>query len=99
MASAQVAWSDEFDEQDVPRVVRRGDESEVIAAFAQAEHNATTLWRMLCRVGLGPEVVSIAASLTEDNQPLTRLCLTPVGAQLLKRLLTGGSTPPARAAG
>jgi hypothetical protein len=83
----------------MPRLVRRGEEADIVAAFAQAKHNATALWRMLCRLGLGPEVVSIAASLTEDNRPVTRLCLTPTGARLLKRLLAGGPAPPAQRAG
>jgi hypothetical protein len=89
-------WSDEDWEEEFPRVVRRGEEAEMVAAFAQAQQDATVLWRLLCRLGLGTEVISLAATLSEDNQPMTRLRMTPRGARLLRQLIAGGPAPPAQ---
>ena len=98
------AWNDEgfgevFDEEELPRAVRRGEEADMVAAFAQAQHDATVLWRMLCRLGLGAEVISLAATLTGDNRPITRLRMTPKGGRLLRHLIAGGPAPPVQHAG
>lgn len=91
-------WTDRRDDGDweeFPRVVRRGEEAEMVAAFAQAQQNATALWRLLCRLGLGTEVISLAATLSGDNQPVTRLRMTPRGACLLHQLIVGEPARPA----
>lgn len=94
------AWNDEeFDEEEFPRAVRRGEEADMVAAFAQAQHDATVLWQMLCRLGLGGEVISLAATLSMDNRPITRLRMTPTGGRLLRQLIAGGPAPPALHAG
>jgi hypothetical protein len=87
-------WNDGDWEETFPRVVRRGEEAEMVAAFAQAQQDATVLWRLLCRLGLGTEVISLAATLSGDNQPITRLRMTPRGARLLRQLIAGGPAPP-----
>jgi hypothetical protein len=91
-------WGDGEWEEEFPRVVKRGEEAEMVAAFAQAQQDATVLWRLLCRLGLGTEVISLAATLSRDNKPITRLRMTPRGARLLRQLIAGGPAPPAQVA-
>ncbi len=88
------ARSDEFDLEGLPRVVRRGEESEIVAAFAQAQRNSAVLWRVLRRLGLAVEVTGLAAGVSEDNRPLVRLRLTRAGLRALRRLLAVGPAPP-----
>jgi hypothetical protein len=88
------ARSDGFDMEVLPRVVRRGEEAEIVAAFTQAQHNAAVLWRVLRRLGLAVEVTGLAAGVSEDNRPLVRLRLTQAGLRALRRLLAVGPAPP-----
>jgi hypothetical protein len=97
---SEVDEAEEIDDDGLPHLVHRGEEIDIVEAFARADRNAVLLWHALRAIGLGSEVLAITASLSADNQPVTRLRMTPAGgARLLKWLIASGPAPPHRKAG
>jgi hypothetical protein len=97
---SEVNEAEEIDDDGLPYLVHRGEEIDIVEAFARADRNAVLLWHALHAIGLGSEVLDITASLSADNQPVTRLRMTPTGgARLLKWLIASGPAPPHRRAG
>jgi hypothetical protein len=77
--------------------VAAGEAAGLVAAYREAEAMAVSLRAAFAASGIGPDVVTVAATVTDAGRPAVRVDLSPAGAvRLVASLDIDGHPPPRR---
>ncbi|MCE7002498.1 hypothetical protein LWC34_06590 [Kibdelosporangium philippinense] len=77
--------------------VAAGEAARLVQAYQEAEVMAASVRAALTSSGIGPDVVMVAATVTDAGRPVVRVDLSMVGvARLVASLDVDGHPPPHR---
>lgn len=95
--TAQAMTSNEGDTTELALwTVTPGEAAVLVQAFQEADLMAMHLRAALLGSGLGPDVVSVAGTVTDSGRPVVRVDLSTVGAARLVASLDASGHPPPR---